>query len=95
MLLLRGDCKDSARLRAIRSACRVRRGILCWAAYAGGVLTGIEKGFDVLGLVSSGAEWKPKGDPSCGDTGERVSAADCGGVKVKPPNAGLIPVGDM
>jgi hypothetical protein len=36
----------------------------------------MEKGFDVLGLVSSGAEWKPKGDPSWADTGEIVSVAD-------------------
>jgi hypothetical protein len=69
--------------------------MLCCAAYAGGVLTGMEKGFEVLGLLSSGAEWKPKGESPCGDTGERVSAADCGGVKAKPPKAGLMPVGEM
>lgn len=69
--------------------------MLWLAAYAGGLLTGMEKGFDVLGLVSSGAEWKPNGDPSCVDTGEMASVADCGGVKEKPPKAGLIPVGDM
>lgn len=59
-----------------------------------GVLTGMEKGFDVLGLLSRGAEGKPKGD-SCAETGESVSVADCGGVNVNPPKAGLIPVGDM
>jgi hypothetical protein len=55
----------------------------------------MEKGLDVLGLVSIGAEWKPKGDPSWVETGEMVSVADWGGVNVKPPKAGLIPVGDM
>lgn len=55
----------------------------------------MEKGLDVLGLVSSGAEWKPNGDPSWADTGEMVSVADWGGVKVNPPKAGLMPVGDM
>lgn len=55
----------------------------------------MEKGFDVLGLASSGAEWNPKGDPSWADTGEIASVADCGGVKEKPPKAGVMPVGDM
>lgn len=59
------------------------------------MLTGMEKGFDVLGLASSGAEWNPKGDPSWADTGEIASVADCGGVKEKPPKAGVMPVGDM
>ena len=59
-----------------------------------GVLAGRENGFDVLGLVSRGAEGKPKGE-SWADTGESVSVADCGGVKANPPKAGLIPVGDM
>jgi hypothetical protein len=58
------------------------------------VLTGIENGFDVLGLVLSGAEGKPNGD-SWADTGESVSVADCGGVNVNPPKAELMPVGDM
>lgn len=69
--------------------------MLWCAAYADGALTGIEKGFDVLGLVSSGAEGKPNGESPCADTGESVSVADCGGVNVNPPNAGLIPVGEM
>ncbi len=64
MLVLRGDCKDSARVLAMRSAWRLRRGMLCWAAYAGGLLTDMENGFEVRGLVSSGAEWKPNGGPS-------------------------------
>lgn len=55
----------------------------------------MEKGLEVLGLVSRGAEWKPKGDASCVDTGEMASVADWGGVKVKPPKAGLMPEGDM
>ena len=38
--------------------------MLCCAAYAVGLLTGMEKGLDVLGLVSIGVGWKPKGDPS-------------------------------
>ena len=58
------------------------------------MLTGIENGFDVLGLVSRGAEGKPNGE-SWADTGERVSVADCGGVNVNPPKAGLMPVGDI
>lgn len=95
MLVRSGDCSDSARLLLMRSACSVNRGMLCCGAYAGGALTGIEKGFDVLGLVSSGAELKPKGDSPCADTGDRVSVAEWGGVKVKPPKAGEIPVGDM
>lgn len=69
--------------------------MLCCAAYAGGALTGIEKGFDVLGLESSGAELNPNGESPCADTGERVSVADWGGVNVKPPKAGLMPVGEM
>lgn len=69
--------------------------MLCCAAYAGGVLTGMENGFDVLGLLSSGAEWKPKGESPCADTGDSASVADWGGVKAKPPKAGLIPVGEM
>jgi hypothetical protein len=95
MLVRSGEERDSARLRAMRSAWRVRRGILCWAAYPCGALTGIEKGFEVRGLLSSGAELKPKGESPCADTGERVSVADCGGVNVKPPKAGLMPVGEM
>lgn len=95
MLVLRGDDKDSARLLANRSAWSVSLGMLCWAAYAGGALTGIEKGLDVLGLVSRGAELKPNGDSPCADTGESVSVADCGGVNEKPPKAGLMPVGEM
>lgn len=54
----------------------------------------MENGLDVLGLVSRGAEGNPKGE-LCADTGESVSVADCGGVNVNPPKAGLIPVGDM
>jgi hypothetical protein len=50
--------------------------MLCCAAYAGGAETGIEKGLDVLGLASSGAELKPKGESPCADTGERVSVAE-------------------
>jgi hypothetical protein len=95
MLVLRGDCSDSARLLTMRSACNVNLGMLCCAAYAGGALTGIENGLEVLGLVSRGAELKPKGESPCAETGERVSVADCGGVNVKPPNAGLMPVGEM
>jgi hypothetical protein len=95
MLVLRGDDKDSARLLAMRSACSVSLGMLCCAAYAWGALTGIEKGFDVLGLVSSGVELKPNGESPWAETGERVSVADCGGVKVKPPKAGEMPVGEM
>jgi hypothetical protein len=56
---------------------------------------GIEKGFEVRGLESSGAELKPNGDSPCADTGEIVSVADCGGVNVNPPKAGLIPVGEI
>lgn len=63
-------------------------------AYDGGLLTDIEYGFDVLGLASSGAGGNPNGEPSC-DTGDNVSVADWGGVKVKPPKAGLMPVGEM
>jgi hypothetical protein len=59
------------------------------------VLVGREKGFDVRGLLSRGADGKPNGEESCADTGERVSVADWGGVKVNPPKAGLIPEGDM
>jgi hypothetical protein len=40
----------------------VRRGIEWWEEYDVGVLTGMENGFDVLGLVSRGAEGKPKGE---------------------------------
>lgn len=69
--------------------------MLWWAAYAGDVVIDDENGFDVLGLASSALEGKPKGEPSCCDTGDRESVADWGGVKVKPPKAGLIPVGDM
>lgn len=76
MLVLKGEDRDSARLLAMRSACSVNRGMLCCAAYAGGALTGIEKGFDVLGLVSSGVELKPNGESPCADTGESVSVAD-------------------
>lgn len=36
----------------------------------------MEKGFEVLGLPSSGAEGKPKGEPSWVETGDRVSVAD-------------------
>jgi hypothetical protein len=95
MLVLRGDCRDSARLLTMRSACNVNLGMLCCAAYAGGALTGIENGLEVLGLVSRGAELKPKGESPCAETGERVSVADCGGVNVKPPKAGLMPVGEI
>jgi hypothetical protein len=95
MLVLKGDDRDSARLLAMRSAWSVSLGMLCCAAYAGGALTGIENGLDVLGLVSSGAELKPNGESPCAETGERVSVADWGGVNVKPPKAGLMPVGEM
>jgi len=70
--------------------------LLC-AAYVGAELTDMEKGLDLLGLPSIWwFEGKPKGEPSCPvEMGESVSVADWGGVKVKPPNAGLMPVGDM
>jgi hypothetical protein len=69
--------------------------MLCCAAYAGGALTGMENGFEVRGLLSSGAELYPNGESPCADTGESVSVADWGGVKVKPPKAGLMPVGEI
>lgn len=94
MLVRSGEFNDSARLLVMRSTCIARRGILCWEEYEVGALIGIENGFDVLGLVSSGADGKPNGD-SWADAGESVSVADWGGVNVNPPKAGLMPVGDM
>lgn len=76
MLVRSGDDRDSARLLARRSAWRVSLGMLCCAAYAGGALIGMENGFEVRGLVSSGAELKPNGESPCADTGESVSVAD-------------------
>lgn len=55
----------------------------------------MENGLDVLGLLAKESEGNPKGEPSWVDTGDRVSVADCGGVNVKPPKAGLMPVGEM
>lgn len=94
MLVRRGESRVPARDRPMRSACSASRGIVCCEEYDVGVLTGMEKGLDVLGLPSRDAEGKPKGE-SWADTGESVSVAECGGVNVNPPKAGLIPVGDM
>lgn len=94
MLVRSGESSVPARGLVMRSACRASLGIVCCEEYDVGVLTGMEKGLDVRGLVSRGAEGKPKGE-SCAETGDSVSVADCGGVKVNPPKAGLIPVGDM
>ena len=76
MLARSGEERDSARVLATRSAWSERRGMLWCAAYAGDWPTDIEKGFDVLGLPSRGAEGKPNGDPSWVETGESVSVAD-------------------
>ena len=54
-----------------------------------------ENGFDVRGLVSRPLDGKPNGESPCVEIGDKVSVADCGGVNVKPPKAGLIPVGEM
>ncbi len=62
MLVRSGEFSDSARVLVMRSACNVRRGTLCWEEYDVGVLTGMENGFDVLGLRSSGAGGNPKGE---------------------------------
>ena len=59
--------------------------MLWCAAYAGDVEIEDEKGFDVRGLVSMPLDGKPKGESPCVDIGDKVSVADCGGVKVKPP----------
>jgi hypothetical protein len=64
MLDRRGEFNESARDLTMRSACSERRGMLWWVEYAEGVLVGREKGFDVRGLLSRGADGKPNGDES-------------------------------
>lgn len=54
-----------------------------------------EKGFEVRGLVSRPLEGKPNGESPCVEMGDKESVADCGGVNVNPPKAGVIPVGEM
>jgi hypothetical protein len=95
MLVRSGEFSDSARLLATLSACNESLGMLWCAAYGEPPLIEVEKGKDVLGLVSIGAEGNPKGDPSWVETGDKVSVADWGGVNVNPPKAGLMPVGEM